>query len=99
MTNIYYVIYAVLAVFVIAMLSTAYVVKQSEDAKEFETQKIRFAAVLFIGFLVLVLFTAILAIVDDSESNRGMEVFKTVMTGLSPIAGGIIGYLFSSKEK
>lgn len=91
------IVLSVLAVFVLAMFITAYVVKSTPETKEFETLKIRFAAVTFTGIMLLVLLTAVFAV--GLKSDASMEVFKTVMTGLSPIAGGIIGYLFSSKDK
>ncbi|MCK5442211.1 MAG: hypothetical protein KAJ23_09995 [Maribacter sp.] len=87
---------------VIAILVTAYVVKNAkEKGVDFEARKIRFAAVTFTGIMVLVLFTAILAFADpsDSTTGKGMAIFEKTLTSLSPIAGGIIGYLFSAKRK
>ena len=74
----------------------AYVLKITPETEDFEKLKIRFAAVTFTGIMVLVLLVGILAMAINSESST--EIFKTVITALSPIAGGIIGYLFSSKE-
>jgi hypothetical protein len=90
------IILCVLLAFVAAMAITAYVVARTASTTEFETLKVRFAAVTFTGIMVLVLLCAILAIAVRSAES--MEVFKTVMTGLTPIAGGIIGYLFASKD-
>ncbi|VAW58654.1 hypothetical protein MNBD_GAMMA11-832 [hydrothermal vent metagenome] len=90
-------LYAVLFVFVIAIVSTAVIVIKTKPSDNFETQKIRFAAALFVGILMLVLVSAVIAI--SGEGDKGVDVFKTIMSGLSPIAGGIIGYLFSSSEK
>jgi len=97
MITTYAPLYAVLIVFVIAIISTAVIVVKTKPADNFETQKIRLAAALFVGILMLVLVAAVIAV--SGESDKGVEVFKTIMSGLSPIAGGIIGYLFSSSEK
>jgi len=91
-----YVIFAVLAAFIIAMIIAAYVLKNVTDTQDFETLKIRFAAVTFTGIMLLVLLIGILAISIDSKEST--EIFKTIITAMSPIAGGIIGYLFSSKK-
>jgi hypothetical protein len=86
---------------IVVILATAYVVNTTkENGVDFETRKIRFAAATFTGIMVLVLFTAILAFADPSDSvtGNGMAIFEKTLTSLSPIAGGIIGYLFSAKS-
>ncbi|MCU6497381.1 hypothetical protein LPN04_06175 [Rugamonas sp. A1-17] len=95
--NLDYIIIFILLLFIFIVAIVAYVILKTPESSEFETLKIRFAAVTFTGIMVLILVTAVLGIHDTS--GHGMEVFKTVMTGLSPIAGGIVGYLFSAREK
>jgi hypothetical protein len=86
---------ALIAVVAIIMVS-AYVVRVTPDAPNLEARKIRFAAATFTGILLLFLFTAVLYFVDSS--GPGKAIFEKAFTGLSPIAGGIIGYFFASKE-
>ena len=92
-----YLIIFVLVIFLLIVGIVAYVILKTPESSEFETLKIRFAAVTFTGIMVLILVTAVLGIHD--VSGHGLEIFKTIMTGLSPIAGGIVGYLFSAREK
>ncbi|MDC5821671.1 hypothetical protein OPW19_17805 [Vibrio europaeus] len=98
MTN--YFIYGVTLVGLVSILTTVILYKIKDDTKaDFETRKIRFAAVTFTGILTLILFTSILAFASDSPKGVGYLIFEKVLTALSPVAGGIIGYLFSAKEK
>lgn len=96
MENSTILIMSILGVFVVAMFITAKIVKDIPEAKDVETRKIRFAAVTFTGIMMLVLVTAILAVAIPTDTS--FEVFKTVITALSPVAGGIIGYLFASRN-
>ena len=89
-------VYLGLVAVVAIILVAAYVVKVTPEAADIETRKIRFAAATFTGILMLFLFTAILYFVD--ASGPGKEIFDKVFTGLSPIAGGIIGYFFAVKK-
>lgn len=85
---------ALLSVIAVVFVS-AYVVKQTPDGSDLETRKIRFAAATFTGILILLVFTSVLYFVDGS--GPGKEIFERVFTGLTPIAGGIIGYFFAVK--
>ena len=83
----------------VLILTTAILYKiKNSDGADFETRKIRFAAVTFTGILTLILFTSILAFASGSPEAVGFVIFEKVLTALSPIAGGIIGYLFSAKD-
>ena len=86
----------ILSVFTISMIITGIVLKHTPETEDFEKQKIRFAAVTFTGILVLVLLTGIMAIMDSSD--KGIEVFKSILTALTPISGGIVGYFFAAKK-
>jgi len=104
MDKFYYVL--VVAVLVaLALIVTAIVLfYESKDDPEgegasFETRKIRFAAVTFTGLMMLILCSLILAISDTKDDGVGFKLFEKMLTALSPIAGGIIGYLFSSKPE
>jgi len=90
------IVMAILVVFTIAMLIAGYVIKHTPETEDFDKQKVRFAAVTFTGILVLVLLSGIMGIVD--ATGKGMDVFKTILTALTPIAGGIVGYLFAAKK-
>lgn len=89
-------VYFALVAVVIVTLVSAYVVKVTPEAPNLETRKVRFAAATFTGILMLLLFTAVLYFVDPNGS--GKVIFDKTFTGLSPIAGGIIGYFFASKQ-
>ena len=93
------IITSVLVVFTATMIITGYVLKKTPETQDFETLKIRFAAVTFTGIMVLIFLIAILAVTDTTEAKNGMEVFKIVLTALTPIAGVIAGYLFGAKNK
>lgn len=86
-----------LAAVAIIMVS-AFVIKATPDAADFEARKLRFAAATFTGILTLLLFVGILWFADPVKDGPGKAIFDKMFTGLSPIAGGIIGYLFSSKK-
>ena len=78
-----------------------WVVVNTADTQDLEKSKVRFAAATFTGILLLIVFTAVLYFVDSTGANptdTGQKIFDKVFTGLIPIAGGIIGYLFASKE-
>ena len=89
-------VYFGLGALVAVILIAAYVLKVTPEAAELETRKIRFAAATFTGILMLLVFTAILYFVDPN--GPGKDIFEKSFTGLSPIAGGIVGYLFSAKQ-
>ena len=87
---------AILVVFIMTLLIAGYVIKNTPETEDLDKQKVRFAAVTFTGILVLVLLSGVMAIVDTS--GKGMDVFKDILTALTPIAGGIIGYIFAAKR-
>ena len=89
-------VYAALALFLIVVGVTAYLLRSTSDHGDLETRKVRFAAVTFTGILTLFVFTAILYFVDEQE--RGKEIFDTAVKSMTPLAGAIIGYLFGSRQ-
>lgn len=48
---------------------------------------------------MLIVFAAILYFISPDKSGAGEKIFDKVFTGLSPIAGGIIAYLFATVSK
>lgn len=89
----------ILVIAALITVLTGRAVVQAADAEDFETRKIRFAAVTFSGIVVLILASAVLAFNAPTMESPGVKVFETILTALTPIAGGIIGYLFAAKDK
>ena len=50
---------------------------------------------MFGGILVLFIFTAILYMADPQ--GAGKEIFEKAVTGMTPLAGVIVGYLFATR--
>lgn len=96
MEPVHYITIGLLIVFVIAMITSARLIQALDNPDNFEVRKIRFAAVTFTGIMVLLLVIGILSILEGSDNSAA--IFEKVITGLSPIAGGIVGYLFASKQ-
>ena len=89
-------VYAALAIFVIVFGIAAYLLAKTPDSGDLETRKVRFAAVTFTGILTVFVFTAILYFVDPT--GPGQVIFDKAATGMTPLAGAIIGYLFASRK-
>ena len=96
MEPIHYIAFGLILVFVFSMWATANVIRGMSEAPDFEVKKLRFAAVTFTGITVLIMVIGILSIV--SNTDKSFEIFEKVLTALSPIAGVIVGYLFSSNN-
>lgn len=87
-------VYAALLILALGVGIGGWVVAATADA-DIEKSKVRFAAATFTGILLLIVFTSVLYFVD--ASGPGKEIFEKILTALTPIAGGIVGYLFASK--
>ena len=83
-------------VLVVTVVAALVLVKVPEQV-DIETRKIRFAAATFTGILMLFIFSAVLYFVD--AAGPGKEIFEKTITSMSPLAGAIIGYFFSSSGK
>jgi hypothetical protein len=81
--------------FLIVFLISAVVLMLTGDKGDLDTRKIRFAAVTFTGILMLFVFTAVLYFVEPD--GPGKEIFDRAVTAMTPLAGVIIGYLFTSR--
>jgi amino acid transporter len=95
---IYLAVVVVLAAFVLAAIV---LLKRTPDAKDLETRKIRFAAVMFTGILTLFLFVAMLYFgAADGSGNQqaAREIFDKAATAMTPLAGVIIGYIFGTRQ-
>lgn len=65
------------------------------DAASIEVQKLRFAASMFTGILIVFVFAALLYV--GTPQGGGREVFTTAMTAMTPLAGAMMGYIFGSR--
>ena len=83
-----------------AIIIGAIVVIVSRDDVDLETRKIRFAAAMFTGILVLFIFAAILyfAQCTNNCNGSGQVIFDKAVTAMTPLAGAIIGYLFGTRK-
>lgn len=88
----------VLVLVVAVIILSTFVVILTPETQDIEKQKIRFAAAIFTGILLLIVFTSVLYFADPDGTRGGKEIFDKVFAGLTPIAGGIIGYVFAAKN-
>jgi amino acid transporter len=88
-------VYLALGSFLLVFLISAFVLMRTSDQGDLDTRKLRFAAVTFTGILMLFVFTAILYFVKPD--GPGKEIFDRAVTAMTPLAGAIIGYLFTSR--
>jgi hypothetical protein len=65
------------------------------DGASIEVQKLRFAASMFTGILIVFVFAALLYIA--TPDGGGQDVFKTAMTAMTPLAGAMMGYIFGTR--
>jgi hypothetical protein len=86
-----------LLVVILAFVGGAAVIWKTDSVTDIEVLKARFAQVTFVGIFVLVLFTAILYYVVDPKT-AGKDIFDKVLTAITPLAGVIIGYFFSTRQ-
>jgi len=96
-------VYCALLVVVVGIAYAGWVILKTEESDSLEKSKVRFAAATFTGIMLLIVFTATLYFVDSAEaqtaSQAGKAIFERVVTALTPIAGGIIGYLFAARKE
>ena len=88
-------IYVAFLLLLVGLGVVAYVLSNTPETDSLEKVKVRFAAVTFTGIMLLIVFTAVVYIVHP---DPGKEIFDKVFTALTPIAGGIIGYLFGTQK-
>jgi hypothetical protein len=65
---------------------------------DFETQKLRFAAVTFTGILTLFVFASIVYLASGTN-GPGNVIFDRGLTAMFTLAGTVVGYLFGSAAK
>lgn len=94
-TNLVYA--GLIFVFFMAAL-TLIALKNTRATNDFESQKLRFAAVTFTGILTLFVFAAVLYIAGGFESP-GSVIFDRGLTAMFTLAGTVVGYLFGSAAK
>jgi hypothetical protein len=98
-TSIIYIGLALIAP-IAAIVFGAIVVIRTPDEVDLETRKIRFAAAMFTGILVLFIFAAILYFAQCTTNcnGSGQAIFDKAVTAMTPLAGVIIGYLFGTRK-
>ena len=89
-------VYIALLILVIGVGYAGWVIIRTPETDSLEHSKVRFAAATFTGILLLIVFTAVLYFVNPD--GPGKEIFEKVFTALTPITGGIIGYLFATTK-
>ncbi len=89
---VYAALFGLLAVVVLGGI----VVMRIPERSDLETRKVRFAAATFTGILMLFVFAAALYFVDGR--GIGEKIFDKAFSGMSPLAGAIVGYLFSMRR-
>ena len=90
-------VYASLAMLAAGVGYAGWVIMKTPESDSLEKSKVRFAAATFTGMLLLIVFTATLYFVNPD--GPGKVIFEKIVTALTPIIGGIIGYLFATKKE
>jgi hypothetical protein len=80
----------------VVFIPSAIVIFKTNAATDIELVKARFAQVMFVGIITTFIFTSILYFMSPSN-GVGKEIFDKAVTAMTPLAGVIIGYLFSGK--
>jgi tellurite resistance protein TehA-like permease len=88
-------VYLALIGLLVVTAVAAFVLVRIPENVDFETRKIRFAAATFTGIMMLLMFTATLYFVDGT--GPGKEIFDKMLGAFTPLAGALVGYLFSVK--
>jgi cytochrome bd-type quinol oxidase subunit 2 len=89
-------VYFALGAFVFVVLMAAIVLIRTPEAGDLDTRKIRFAAAILTGILMLFVFTATLYF--DDQQGRGKEIFTATLTAMTPLVGVLIGYFFGKAK-
>jgi hypothetical protein len=79
----------------VTFIGTGAIIWKTKDINDVEIVKLRFAQVMFVGIITTFIFTAMLYMF--SSSDRGKDIFDKALNAMTPLAGVIIGYLFSSR--
>ena len=82
----------VLVVFVLATV----VIGTTKTTDDVEIARQRFAQVMFVGIMTILVFTSILYLFSQT-TGPGQAIFDKLLNAMTPLAGVIIGYLFGSK--
>jgi hypothetical protein len=82
----------VIVVFILA----AIVIGTTKASNDVEIVRMRFAQVMFVGIMTVLVFTSILYLLSPAN-GPGQAIFEKILTAMIPLAGVIIGYLFGSK--
>jgi hypothetical protein len=85
-----------LALILIVVVVGGIVIWKEKGSSNVEITKIRFAAATFTGILALIVLVVILYYIDPD--GAGKQIFLAVFPAVNALAGGIIGYLFGSKN-
>jgi hypothetical protein len=96
------IIYLAVGVVAVAFGAATFVLARTpEQGADIETRKVRFAAVMFTGILTLFLFVTMLyfgASPGSGNQQAAKDIFDRAVTAMTPLAGVIIGYLFSTRH-
>jgi len=91
------IIYAAATIAAAVILIGGLLIWKTPDATDLEVRKLRFAASMFTGILLVFVFAALLYIATPDGSGR--DIFKTAMTTMTPLAGAMMGYIFGTRNK
>lgn len=80
----------------IALVIGGVVLVFTPDPPSLEVSKIRLAAAIGTGLLVLIVFSSVLYYTD--KEGAGKIIFDRVLTATVPLIGAIFGYFFGSAE-
>jgi hypothetical protein len=66
-----------------------------KPASDFESRKLRLAAAMFTGIMLVFIFVALI----DVALGNGRQIFDTAVKAMLPLAGVIVGYFFGAGQK
>jgi hypothetical protein len=78
----------------LALIVGGLVVGFTPDAPDLEARKIRLAAAIGTGLLVLIVFSAVLYYAG--KDDKGKVIFDRIVNSTIPIIGAIVGYIFAT---
>jgi hypothetical protein len=77
------------------IVAGVYILKTIPVAVDFETRKLRLAASMFTGIMLLFIFITLVSVGRGGD----LSMFDTTVKTLTPLAGVIVGYFFGTSRR
>ncbi|HEY5724285.1 MAG TPA: hypothetical protein VIT45_18390 [Allosphingosinicella sp.] len=87
--------YAAIAFAFVSIVLGAIILIRIPPAADAESRKVRLAAAMFAGIMLIFIFVALISV----AVGAGGEVFDTAVKAMLPLAGAIAGYFFGTGQR